>query len=92
MAIQAFVCKHFGKGKLPVNTTEVKIFLLKHDLEISQMARELRTGKQTTVAVRVMLSQMINGHRYYPTLARRVEERYGLKLSRPASSKQRRAA
>lgn len=74
-----------------MNTTEVKIWLLRRELSLQQMARELRTGKQSVQAVRVMLSQMVNGRRFYPTLARRVEERYGLKLARPAS-KQRRAA
>lgn len=74
-----------------MNTTEVKIWLLRRELSLQQMARELRTGKQTVQAVRVMLSQMVNGRRFYPSLAQRVEERYGLKLSRPAST-QRRAA
>lgn len=66
--------------------TQVKIFLLKNELTVAGMARELREGDQTEGAVRVMLSQMIHGRRFYPTLAKRVERRYGLRLSRPAKS------
>jgi hypothetical protein len=64
----------------------VKIFLLKHKLNLSEIARELCTEKQAEQSVRVMLSQMVNGRRWYPTLARKVEERYGLRLTRPNRS------
>jgi len=68
-----------------MNSIEVKIQLLRRGLTLQQIARELRTGSQSEQAVRVMLSQMVNGRRFYPTLAKRVEERYGLRLTRPAN-------
>lgn len=74
-----------------MDSLKVKIFLLKNRLTVRGMAREMCPEGRSEDALRVMLSQMINGQRFYPTLARQVEKRYGLKLSRPAQPKQRAA-
>jgi hypothetical protein len=61
-----------------MNTLQVKIFLLKNDLTLAGIAAEIaRTENQKERdCVRVMLSQMVHGHRFYPALARKVEKRY----------------
>ena len=64
----------------------VKIFLLKNNLSLSEIAREICTERQTEQSVRVMLSQIVHGRRWYPSLAEKVEARYGLRLSRPKRS------
>lgn len=69
-----------------MDSIRVKIFLLQNKLDLSQIAREIRTPKQTEQSVRVMLSQMVNGRRWYPSLAKKLEERYGLRLTRPKRS------
>lgn len=75
-----------------MNAIQVKIVLLKKGLSIAAMARELRTKTQTEDAVRVMLSQMIHGRRFYPALAKRVNQRYGIKFERPTQTQPRRKA
>lgn len=71
---------------------QVKVWLLKKQLSIAQIARELCDDSHSEQALRVMLSQMINGRRFYPTLAQRLKDRYNLSLSRPAKTQHRRAA
>ena len=70
-----------------MTTVEVKIFLLLNGLTLQEMARELADDGQNITALRVMLSQMVNGARWYPTLAEKVKERYGLRLQRPAQER-----
>lgn len=64
----------------------VKIFLIKKGINLSDVARELREEEQTEQSVRVMLSQMIHGRRWYPSLAKKLEERYGIRLTQPKRS------
>lgn len=64
---------------------QVKIFLWKNGLSLAGMARELKTNWQSEDAIRVMLSQMVHGHRFYPSLAKRANEKYGLQLKRPVA-------
>lgn len=75
-----------------MTTLQVKFWLLKEKLSIAQIARELCDEDHSEQALRVMLSQMINGRRFYPALAQRVNDRYKLSLSRPAKIPHRRAA
>lgn len=73
---------------------QVKIYLLKKGLTIQKMASELCKKDQSEQAIRVMISQMIHGHRYYPTLAKRLKSRFGVNIPRPAQTREpkRRAA
>lgn len=75
-----------------MDTIQVKVLLLKRGLKIAEMAAELCEDERSVDAVRVMLSQMINGRRFYPTLAGKVKERYGISLRRPAIQQRHRAA
>ena len=70
-----------------MNPIQVKIYMLRRGLTIKGMAEELNEGAHTMDAMRVMISQMINGARWYPTLAEKVKERYGLRLQRPAQER-----
>jgi DNA-binding CsgD family transcriptional regulator len=50
---------------------EIKIHLLKNDLTVKQIAEELGVRRD-------MVSQQINGHYDYPSLRRKLAERYGI--------------
>lgn len=73
---------------------QVKIYLLKKGLTIQGIAKELCGQNQSEQAIRVMISQMIHGHRYYPALAKRLKRRFGVNIPRPVQMSQtkRRAA
>lgn len=67
-----------------MNTKEIKKFLIDKDLTIAEMARIL--APQTTASessLQQMLSDMFYQRRWYPTLAKKVNTKFGLKLSRP---------
>lgn len=65
-----------------MSPVQVKIFLLKNGLTVGGMAKDLCRKGHSETALRVCLSQMFNGHRFYPSLAKRVNRRYGLALAR----------
>lgn len=65
---------------------QVKSFLWQRGLSLAGMARDLKTATQSEDAIRVMLSQMVHGHRFYPALAKRVERKYGLTLTRQSAN------
>ncbi len=65
-----------------MNKTQVKIFLLKNGLTVTGIAKDLCRKGQSESALRVCISQLINGHRFYPSLARQLRERYGLRVAR----------
>lgn len=65
-----------------MSAIEVKKLLLDKGLTIAGMARQLRKPNQSQEAVRNMISQMIHGRRFYPDLAKRVERKFGVKLTR----------
>lgn len=69
-----------------MNSTQVKIFLLKRGLTVGGMAKELCRKGQSESALRVCISQLINGHRFYPALAKELRQRYGLRLTRSNDS------
>ena len=64
---------------------KAKIFLINNDLTVSEMVRQIKPEMNATEAsLRAMLTDMINGRRFYPGLAAKVYERFGLRLERPA--------
>lgn len=66
-----------------MNTIQVKIELLKKGLTVQGMAHELsKNGARNQSSTRVMITQMIYGKRFYPSLAKRIEKRFGLTLTR----------
>jgi hypothetical protein len=67
-----------------MSAKNVKKFLIDKDLTFADMARGLATKDQSEDAIRVMLSQMAHGHRFYPTLAKRAKELYGVTFRRAA--------
>lgn len=72
------------------STVKIKSEILEKRLSLAGMARGLKTKAQSEDAIRVMLSQMVHGHRFYPALAKRVERKYGLTLTRqPATESSR---
>lgn len=67
-----------------MSAKNVKKFLIDKELTFADMARGLATKDQSEDAIRVMLSQMAHGRRFYPTLAARAEKKYGVKFRRAA--------
>ena len=71
-----------------MNTKKAKIFLINNELTVAEMARQLvNESNANEESLKVMITDMINGRRLYPTLANQVEEKFGLKLERPAHLK-----
>jgi len=70
---------------------EVKIFLLRKGLTLAEIARRVARDGQDPAQLRVMLSHMVHGHRFYPSLAKRVR-RYGLNFQPPPALPKRKAA
>lgn len=75
---------------------EIKIEMLKRGLTIAHIARELDTSSTASEnGLYMMIAGMINGQRWYPTLAEEVNEQFDLGLERPENFKpitQRKAA
>ncbi len=68
-----------------MNPFEVKVYLLKNGLTIASMARELcRNSDTKETSMTTMISDMIYGRRYYPTLAKKLSKKFGLEFERPA--------
>ena len=68
-----------------MNTKEIKKFMIDRDLTITEMARGLEPSA-SDVRVRSlvqMISDLIYGRRWYPSLALRLKDEYGVKLIRP---------
>lgn len=62
---------------------EVKTFLWENGLSISAMAREIaKDGTATERSLHTMISDMIYQRKFYPTLAKKLKEKFGLELER----------
>jgi hypothetical protein len=65
---------------------KAKIYLINNELTVAEIARQVEPdaddGRHDSL--RVMITDMINGRRFYPTLADKVYKVVGLKLERPA--------
>lgn len=71
-----------------MNVKDVKIFLIDNGLNIADMARELEPFTDATFnSLQTMLSELLYGRRWYPSLAELVEQKYGLKIDQPDSYK-----
>lgn len=68
-----------------MNTKEIKKVMIDRDLTIAQIARQLepRASETRFRSLQQMLSDLIYGRRWYPTLASRLRQKYGFKLDRP---------
>lgn len=63
---------------------QVRAFLFEKRLSISQIARELAPDYPIAHdSLRVMVSDVLNGRRYFPRLTAMINERYGLDIQRP---------
>jgi hypothetical protein len=75
------------EGRIAMNLKEIKKFLIDRELTVTQMARELEPDASDLRirSLAQMLSDLFYGRRWYPSLAERVKDEYGLKLKRPAA-------
>ena len=63
---------------------EVKIMLLKKGLSFAFMAKEMRTEDGPSArSLEVMLADLLYGRRWYPSLAIRLRDEFGIKVDRP---------
>ncbi len=68
-----------------MNIKEVKILLIQKGLSIAEMARELEKDSNATAqSLETMISDTLYGRRYFVTVAKQLEEIYGIKIDRPA--------
>jgi hypothetical protein len=64
---------------------EVKILLLKKGLNFADMARTLQEGTDASQrSLEVMLADLFYQRRWYPSLAQKINDHFGIKLTRPA--------
>jgi len=68
-----------------MSNKNAKIYLIKNELTAAEIARRVEpdASESRQKSLRVMITDMINGRRYYPTLADKVFEVAGLRLERP---------
>lgn len=68
-----------------MSNKKAKIYLINNDLTVAEIARRIAPMSDATEeSLRSMITDMINGRRYYPTLAAKVFESVGLRIERPA--------
>lgn len=68
-----------------MNTKQIKKTLIDRDLTITQMAHDLaKEYPANAVSIRQMISDMIYQRRWYPTLAKKIADAYGINFIRPA--------
>jgi hypothetical protein len=68
-----------------MNAFEVKVFMLKNGLTARAMAKELVDSGVATAtenSLCTMISDMIYGRNYYPTLAKQIKEKFTLQFDR----------
>lgn len=69
-----------------MNALEVKIHLLKNDLTVTGIARDIAPEYGATVeSLRTMLKNLFYYGRYNSRLAALVHRRYGIKIDKPTS-------
>ena len=68
-----------------MSNKKAKIYLINNDLTVAEIARRIAPDSNATEeSLRAMITDMVNGRRYYPTLAEKVFQVIGLRLERPA--------
>lgn len=67
-----------------MNPFQVKVFMLKNGLTLTAMADALADQTRKKTSLVTMISDLIYGRRYYPSLAQELDEKFGLKIDRPA--------
>lgn len=68
-----------------MDAKKAKIFLVKNDLTVAEIARRVAPQTDATVkSLEVMIGRMIHGKAFYPSLADIIYREIGLRLMRPA--------
>lgn len=71
-----------------MNAKKVKILLIEKGLNIADMARDLEPETDATFeSLQTMISDLLYGRRWYPSLAEKIYDRYGIKVSQPVQFK-----
>jgi hypothetical protein len=71
-----------------MDSKKAKIFLINNDLTVAEIARRIAvTSDATEESLRTMITSMINGKAFYPSLAEKVFQEVGLRLTRPSHLK-----
>jgi hypothetical protein len=68
-----------------MSNKKAKIYLINNDLTVAAIARRIEPNatESRQASLRVMITDMINGRRFYPSLAQKVNDAVGLRLERP---------
>ena len=63
---------------------EIKILLIKKGLTITGIAQDFKKESDATLrSLETMISDTLYGKRYYPSIAVKLNERYGIEIKRP---------
>lgn len=66
-----------------MNPFEVKVYMLEKGLKIALMARELCKGTEVKESsMQTMIADLIYGRRFYPILAKKLNDKYGIQVER----------
>ncbi len=66
-----------------MNIIEVKILLLKKGLSFADMARALQTDDSPSLrSLEVMIADLLYGRRWYPSLAKQIKAKWGIRVDR----------
>lgn len=67
-----------------MTAVEVKIMLLKKGLTFADMAREIEAESDATQrSLEVMIADLLYGRRWYPALAKQINDRWNIKVTCP---------
>lgn len=64
---------------------EIKILLITKGLSVAEMARELEKDSNATAkSLEVMIHDTLYGKRFIPSIASKINKKFGIKIERPA--------
>lgn len=69
-----------------MNPFEVKVFMLANGLTIASIARDFCALEPDVkfTSMQTMISDLIHGRKWFPSYAKKLDKKYGIKIERPA--------
>ena len=67
-----------------MNPFEVKVFMMKKGLTVASIARDLCLERDVKfTSMQTMVSDLIHGRKWFPEFAKKLDEKYGIKIDQP---------
>lgn len=65
-----------------MNPFEVQVLMLKKGLTVASIARDLcRESDTKFTSMQTMISDLIHGRKWFPSYAKKLDEKYGIKIT-----------